>query len=172
VFAVCSVLTWYLRGVIWGKWKKVGKSGEKMFTGQYEHAVDQKGRVAVPVRFREKLEKGSVVTKGLDGCLFVFPKSKWESLAKSVGQLPVNKASVRLYSRMLLANAVEIEFDNQGRILIPIFLRKFALINSKVIFAGIFDRVEIWSKHSWDEMTKSSDKDAGKIVEELSDFNT
>lgn len=147
----------------------MGKSGEKMFIGQYEHAVDQKGRVAIPAKFRKDLEKGSIITKGLDGCLFIFPKDKWRALAESVGKLPVNKSAGRVYARMLLANAVEVEFDNQGRALIPSFLREYAKITFKVVFAGVYDRVEIWSNKSWQEMTKNSDKDAGAIVEQLTE---
>lgn len=172
MFVLCSVLTTILTGVIWGKWKKVGKSGEnnKMFIGQYEHSVDEKGRLAIPAKFRRVFKDGAVITKGLDGCLFVFTREKWSKMAESIGQLPETRSSARVYSRLILASAVDGEFDNQGRILLPNYLRDYAKIKKKGIVAGIYDRVEIWSEENWKKEMSKIDKEAGKVVEELSEI--
>ena len=94
-----------------------------MFIGEYQHSLDQKGRLAVPVKFRAELKKGAVVTKGLDNCLFLYPKSEWQKLAKKLVNLPINKANTRAFSRLMLAGAMEVEFDKQGRIMLPEYLR-------------------------------------------------
>ncbi len=141
-----------------------------MFIGQYEHSVDQKGRAAVPAEFRRHLVDGSIITKGLDGCLFLFPKNKWQSLAKNIGELPISKSAARLYARLILANASEVEFDNQGRILIPAYLRGYATIKTKIIFTGVYDRIEIWDKQSWKKLSEKTDKSVGEIVEQLSEL--
>lgn len=142
-----------------------------MFTGQYEHSLDEKNRVAIPSKLRRPFKEGVVITKGLDGCLFLFTKSKWEKMAKSVGQLPTTKSSARIYARLLLASAVETNFDNQGRVTIPSYLMDYAGLSSKAVITGLYDRVEIWDKKSWDKLSERLDKGAGEIVEELSDLN-
>ena len=148
----------------------MGKSGEnKMFIGQYEHSVDQKGRLAIPSKFRKNLSDGAVVTKGLDGCLFLFSRAKWQEMAENIGQLPETKSSARLYSRLILAGASEAEFDNQGRVLIPAYLRKYAGVKSSVVVAGVYDRIEIWSKAVWDKYIEKNEKEAAEIVESLSE---
>lgn len=151
----------------------MGKSGEyknKMFIGQYEHAVDEKGRIAIPAKFRSVFKSGAIITKGLDGCLFVFTKEKWNKMAENIGRLPETKSSARVYSRLILASAVEGEFDNQGRVLIPSYLREYAKLRKKGIVAGIYDRVEIWSEESWKKEMSKIDIEAGKVVEELSEI--
>jgi len=152
----------------------VGKSGEKqkqeMFIGQYEHSVDAKGRLAVPAKFRKALSTGAVITKGLDGCLFVFAREKWQRMAESIGKLPVSKSSARLYARLILASAAEAEFDNQGRVILPAYLREYAKLTKLAIVTGLYDRVEIWSKANWKKISEKVDKEAGEIVEELSDL--
>jgi len=152
----------------------VGKSGEnnnKMFIGQYEHSVDAKGRLAVPAKFRRTLTPNAVITKGLDGCLFVFTKERWQKMAESIGQLPYTKSSARTYARLILASASEAEFDKQGRILIPGYLRKYACLKSEAVVAGLYDRVEIWSRESWNKEIMKVDKEAGKVVEDLSELS-
>jgi MraZ protein len=148
----------------------VGKSGEKMFIGQFEHSIDAKGRVAIPSKFRRDFQGGVVITKGLDGCLFLFSKARWQKMADSIGQLPTTKSSARLYARLLLASAVAEKFDNQGRVIIPGFLKKYADLKNKVVVTGLYDRVEIWDKKAWGKLEDRVDKDAGKIAEELSDL--
>ena len=149
----------------------MGKSGEKtMFIGQYEHSVDQKGRLAIPSKFRKGLSDGAVATRGLDGCLFLFSRSKWQKIAESVGQLPETKSSARVYARLILAGASELEFDNQGRAIIPGYLRKYAGIGSSAVVIGLYDRLEIWSKTKWNKYVEKNEAKAAEIVEELSNF--
>lgn len=148
----------------------MGKSGEKMFIGQFEHSLDEKGRVAIPAKFRRELKEGAIVSKGLDGCLFLFSKTKFTTMAQSISSLPISKSSARLYSRLMLASAVEAEFDNQGRILIPASLRRFSSLTKTAIITGLYDRIEIWSKSNWEKESAKADKKAEEIVEELSEL--
>lgn len=141
-----------------------------MFVGQYEHAIDQKGRVAIPAKFRRVFKREAVATKGLDGCLFVFTREKWQKMATSIGQLPVSKSSARLYARLILAGAAEAEFDNQGRILLPAYLRSYAGLENQVVVIGLYDRVEIWDKKKWTKMIGKVEDEAGKIAEDLSEL--
>ena len=141
-----------------------------MFIGQYEHAIDEKGRVAVPAKFRKFIKNEAVITKGLDGCLFLFTAEKWQKMAQSIGQLPVSKSSARLYARLILAGASDVEFDKQGRIILPTYLRKYANIKRQVIITGLFDRIEIWDKKSWVKQISQVEGEAGEIAEDLSEL--
>lgn len=148
----------------------MGKSGKKMFIGQYEHSIDYKGRIAIPSKFRKIFKKDAIITKGLDGCLFLFDREKWEKMAKSISELPLGKSSGRMYARLMLSSATDVEFDNQGRINVPTFLKSYARLSDKVVVTGLYDRVEIWNKQAWTKTIKKVDIDAGKIAEELSEI--
>lgn len=139
-----------------------------MFIGQYEHSIDEKGRLAFPAKFRKDLQAGAVVTKGLDGCLFVFPKAKFKQMADSISRLPYTKSAARLYSRLILSNAGEIEFDKQGRVHIPPYLKSHAKLKKTAVICGLYDRIEIWSDKNWEEVSKKVSQEAGEVVEELS----
>ncbi|MFH0923134.1 MAG: division/cell wall cluster transcriptional repressor MraZ [Candidatus Falkowbacteria bacterium] len=102
-----------------------------MFIGEYKHNLDNKGRLAVPAKFRAILKSGAVVTKGLDDCLFLYSKKEWEELAQKISSLPVNKANDRAFARFTLAAAMEVDFDKQGRIMLPEYLRKFCSLKKK-----------------------------------------
>ena len=141
-----------------------------MFVGQYEHAIDGKGRIAIPAKYRRSFASGAIVTKGLDGCLFLFSKAKWQKMAENIGQLPTTKSSARLYARLILAGATEVNFDKQGRVILPSYLRRYAGITSEAIVTGIYDRLEIWNPKTWEEISQKFEKEAGKIVEDLSDL--
>lgn len=142
-----------------------------MFIGQFEHTVDQKNRLAIPVKFRRTLANTAVITKGLDGCLFLFSRDKWQKMAQGIGELPLTKSSARLYARLILASAQEVEFDKQGRIILPPYLRKYASINKDAIVAGVYDRVEIWDKAKWGKTVERDESKAAKAVEELSQLD-
>lgn len=148
----------------------MGKSGEKMFIGQYEHSVDEKGRLAVPAKFRRALKEEAVITKGLDGCLFLFPQAKFKKMAESIGQLPYTKSSARLYARLILAGASDVEFDKQGRVIVPGYLRDYAGLKTAAIVIGLYDRIEVWSKSKWQALVEKIEPKAGEIAEELSDL--
>ncbi len=119
-----------------------------MFIGEYQHNLDEKGRLAVPAKFRQLLTKGAVVTKGLDNCLFVYTKTEWAKLAEKLAQLPISKANTRAFGRLMLAGAMELEIDKQGRVVLPDYLRKYAGLTKKTIVAGLYNRIEIWNEET------------------------
>jgi MraZ protein len=138
-----------------------------MFIGEYQHNLDNKGRLAVPAKFRQMLAKGAVVTKGLDNCLFLYPKVKWEEMAQKFANLPVSQAKARAFARHMLAGAMPVEFDTQGRVTLPEYLRKFAQLKKEAIIAGLFDRLEIWDEGNWNKYKESTEKDSNEIAEAM-----
>ena len=128
-----------------------------MFTGEYRHAVDDKGRIAVPSRFRAQLAGGCVVARWLDTCLAIFPMPAWEELATKVGSLPMTDPNARLLQRQLFAGAFETELDRQGRVLVPQGLRTFAGLESEALVLGSRDHAEIWAPARWDEYSRALD---------------
>ncbi len=141
-----------------------------MFIGEYNHNLDAKGRLAVPAKFRSLLKNGGVATKGLDGCLFLYTKTQWKEIAKKLSDLPVSQSKARAFARHFLAGAMNMEFDNQGRVTLPEYLRKFAGLKKNVIVAGLYDHLEIWDKDSWENYKKKSEKNSDAIAEELGDL--
>ena len=128
-----------------------------MFTGEYRHAVDVKGRIAVPARFRAQLDGGAVVARWLDTCLAIFPMAAWEELSAKVGSLPVTDPNARLLQRQLFAGAFETELDRQGRVLVPQGLRAFAGLEDEAMVLGSRDHAEIWAPARWDTYSDSLD---------------
>lgn len=142
-----------------------------MFIGEYQHAIDDKGRLAVPIKFRDELAKGAVVTRGLDNCLFLYPQKDWEVLAQKLANLPISKANTRAFARLMLAGAMDCEIDKQGRIILPDYLRKYATIRRKVVVAGLYNRLEIWDAAAWEKYRLSTEKRGGDIAEALGDLD-
>ncbi len=128
-----------------------------MFMGEYDHSTDAKGRLFVPSRFRDELGKKFVVTKGLDGCLFVYENTEWKALEEKLHALPLTNANARKFSRFFLAGATTCEVDKQGRILLPAVLRDFAGIDKDAVLVGVGSRIEIWSKDAWNESNTYDD---------------
>ena len=128
-----------------------------MFTGEYRHAVDVKGRIAVPARFRAQLDGGAVVARWLDTCLAIFPMAAWEELSAKVGSLPVTDPNARLLQRQLFSGAFETELDRQGRVLVPQGLRAFAGLEDEAMVLGSRDHAEIWAPARWDTYSESLD---------------
>lgn len=122
-----------------------------MFKGEYSHSVDAKGRIIMPAKFREILGEEFVVTKGLDGCLFVYPNKEWENIENKFREIPLTSKDARKFSRFFFAGAADCEVDRQGRVLIPSVLREFAGLNKEVVLVGVLNRIEIWSKERWQE---------------------
>src|SRR6185503_7926694 len=120
-----------------------------MFIGEYSLSMDNKGRMAVPAKFRQTLGSGAVLTRGLDKSLFLYPKKQWEGIALKLAALPISQANSRAFSRLMLAGAFDVEIDKQGRMIIPDYLRKFAGLTKKVVMAGLYDRLEIWDEATW-----------------------
>lgn len=141
-----------------------------MFIGEYRHNLDDKGRLAVPAKFRVLLKGGAVVTKGLDNCLFLYPKKQWGELAGKLAAMPISQAKARAFGRHMLAGAMEVEFDVQGRITLPEYLRKFAGLKKKSIIAGLYNRLEIWDEAIWNKYKVGTDKNSGDIAETLGEL--
>ena len=141
-----------------------------MFMGEYNHTVDAKGRVIVPSKFREQLGEEFVVTKGLDGCLFVYENTEWKALEEKLHALPLTNANARKFSRFFLAGATTCEVDKQGRILLPLVLRDFAGLDKDAVLVGVSSRIEIWSKLKWDEINNVDVDDMDDIAEHMADL--
>ncbi|OHA52323.1 MAG: cell division/cell wall cluster transcriptional repressor MraZ [Candidatus Terrybacteria bacterium RIFCSPLOWO2_01_FULL_48_14] len=138
-----------------------------MFLGEYQHSIDEKGRIAIPIKFRKLLEKGAVVTRGLDSCLFLYPRKEWEVLAEKIAALPISQADSRAFSRHMLSGAMEVEIDKQGRAVLPDYLRKFAGISKKTVVAGLYNRVEIWDADKWESYKHSTENQSNEIAERM-----
>lgn len=130
-----------------------------MFMGEYNHTIDTKGRLIIPSKFREALGDTFVVTKGLDGCLFVYDNEEWSAFEEKLKALPITNKEARQFVRFFLAGAAEVEVDKQGRILVPNILREFAQISKDVVLIGVASRIEIWSKERFDGMAVYEDMD-------------
>lgn len=141
-----------------------------MFIGEYYHAIDEKGRLAIPIKFREELAKGAVVTRGLDNCLFLYSQKEWEVLAGKLANLPIARANTRAFSRLMLAGAMDVEIDKQGRVVLPDYLRKFAGLKRKVVVAGLYNRIEIWDELVWGRYKASTEKTSSDIAEALGEL--
>jgi MraZ protein len=141
-----------------------------MFIGEYSLSIDEKGRLSIPAKFRSQLQGKAVVTRGLDNSLFLYSIAEWTKLAEKLSTLPISKANTRAFSRLMLAGAMDCELDKTGRIIVPDYLREFAKINKKVVVAGLYNRLEIWSEDIWKKYKKSTEKDSTKIAEQLGEI--
>ncbi|MGM0688252.1 MAG: division/cell wall cluster transcriptional repressor MraZ [Bacillota bacterium] len=142
-----------------------------MFTGEYQHTLDGKGRVIIPSRLRDGLGERFVVTRGLDQCLFVYPSSEWVRLEQKLKQLPFTKRDSRAFSRLFFSGAMEVETDKQGRVLIPHNLREYAGIEKDVMFIGVSNRVEVWSEEAWKNYFGQANENYEELAEKLVDFD-
>lgn len=122
-----------------------------MFIGRYYHTIEAKGRLAIPVSFREELRSGGVITWGLDGCLFLFPDLYWQKLSEKLASLPLTSTPARKLVRHLAQSASPLDLDGQGRTLIPEYLRQQAQLKKQVVVAGALTRVEIWDRDLYHE---------------------
>jgi MraZ protein len=141
-----------------------------MLIGEYTHTLDPKKRLSVPSKWRKELGKKVVVTRGLDNCLFVYPMEQWATITEKIGQLPFGQADTRGFNRFFLSGAVESEVDSAGRILVPDFLKSFAGLKSKVVLAGVHDRVEIWDEKVWSDYKRRIEKQADTLAEKLGEI--
>lgn len=138
-----------------------------MFMGEYNHTIDAKGRLIVPAKFREILGDNFIVTKGLDGCLFVYPNDEWTRFEEKLKSLPLTNKNARQFTRFFLAGAAVCEVDKQGRILLPQVLREFASLEKDVVLVGVASRIEIWSRERWDESMNTYDGDMDEVAENM-----
>lgn len=155
------------------KWGIVGVqkwNATTMFIGEYSHNVDNKGRLAIPAKFREKLKHGAVVTRGLDNCLFLYPINEWQILADKLAQLPLSQARSRAFSRLMLAGAMDVSLDKQGRVTLPEYLRDYANVSKKVVVTGLYNRLELWDEDAWNKYKQETEKESNNIAETMEDL--
>lgn len=151
---------------MWISMGKTLKSGD-MFIGEYQHLIDDKGRLAVPAKFRGALKNGAVVTHGLDHCLFVFEKREWEIWAGKIKAMPIAKSNSRAFGRLMLGGAMEASLDVQGRILIPDYLKEYAGLKKNAIITGLYNRLEIWDAENWKKYKSKTEASSEDIAEQL-----
>lgn len=150
------------------KWLGLSESEVySLFYGEYQHAVDPKGRVIIPSKFREGLGEKFIVTKGLDNCLFAYSMQEWGELEAKLKALPFTDKDVRAFVRFFFAGATESETDKQGRILIPQNLREYANVNKDVYIIGVSTRVEIWNKEKWEGYCGEEQGSADNIADKM-----
>ncbi|HEX7456748.1 MAG TPA: division/cell wall cluster transcriptional repressor MraZ [Candidatus Nanoarchaeia archaeon] len=140
-----------------------------MFLGEYKHNIDYKGRLAVPKKFRVELAKGAILTKGLDGCLFLYSGASWEQLTTRLRASSVTQADTRAFERYLFGGASKVEFDALGRIKIPEYLLAYAGVKKEAILVGILERIEIWNPQRWEKLAKKLEARGEEIAEKLSE---
>lgn len=154
------------------EWEEVGNHcshshPRPMFIGEYRHTLDAKNRVSLPAKFRKGLGSEVILTRGLDKCLFVYPKAAWKKEAQRFSQYSAGTASGRAFARLMLAGAIEADVDSAGRILVPDYLKAYGNLSGKCVFAGVSDRVELWEEGAWDTYTKTIERDADQFAETL-----
>ncbi len=143
-----------------------------MFYGEYEHTIDRKGRIIVPAKFRQALKEHEEqptlhITRGLDGCLFLFPESVWRTIENRLKQMPFTKAESRKFNRLFFAGASDVACDGLGRLLVPRPLKEFAQIKQNVVVLGVSDRMEIWANEQWKAFYDSSRQSFEETAERL-----
>lgn len=138
-----------------------------MFLGRFLHALDTKGRLAIPARFRDELTAGAVLTRGIDRCLSLYPMSTWLPLAEKVSALPISDPDARTFRRLVFGAAVNVDLDTQGRILLPSELREYAGIERDAAVVGVNTWIELWSPVRWDAASLEIDQDGAQIAERL-----
>ena len=145
------------------------KWGIFMFMGEYHHNIDEKGRLIMPSKFRYDLGESFIVTRGIDSCLFVYPKETWNKLTSKLNELSFTKKDVRSFQRFFLSAATLSEFDKQGRINIPTPLADYASLTKECVVIGVNDRIEIWSKENFDKFLNDNIDNISEIAENLFD---
>ena len=145
-------------------------SGEKwviaMFMGEYHQKIDEKGRLTIPAKLRNELGDNFIVTRGLDGCLFIYKKENWEKIINNYQTLP-NIKEARNFMRFFMSGATNLEFDKQGRINISSPLIKYAELTKETVIIGVGDRLEIWSNDKWNNFINENEEDFSKQADKL-----
>lgn len=141
-----------------------------MFLGEFEHTIDDKGRLTIPAKFRPDLDGGVVVTRGLDGCLWAYGRAEWEKLAEKIAQMPTTNQAARNFARFMFSGAFDSIPDRQGRVIIPQNLRDYASIENETVVIGVMNRVEIWNPEKWSQVVNTVEEDPEAIVAQLQDL--
>ena len=138
-----------------------------MFIGEYHYLIDNKNRISIPVKFRQHFKKGAVLTKGIDACLSLYPLEVWEKVAQRLVALPTNREKSRTFIRLMLAGAMDVKLDNQGRIVLPDYLKKYAGLKKRVVIGGLYNKLEIWDEEKWETYKRKSEASSADIAETL-----
>ncbi len=141
-----------------------------MFLGHFEHNVDEKGRLAIPARFRHELAEGLVITRGLDPCLVIYSLEGWRAISDRLRKLPLMQASARRLQRFLFSEATHVVPDKLGRIVIPQYLRDYAGLHGEVVVVGMMNWIEVWSRANWESERALAESQSAEIAEHLSDL--
>jgi len=146
-----------------------------MFYGEYEHSLDNKGRLIIPSKFRAAIKENYIekffITRGLDTCLFMFPEEEWKSQEAKFRAIPFTKKDGRRFNRLFFSGAIDFMPDKQGRLLIPRYLKEYAKIKRDIVIVGVSSRIEIWSKEIWQDFYTSSKESFEDIAEKLLDLD-
>ena len=141
-----------------------------MFIGEFSYTIDQKKRIAIPSKFRKELGKKAVITRGLDNCLAVYPMEEWKKLTKKLEALPNSQTDARGFARIMLSGAVDAALDKLGRILIPDYLKNYAVFEKNVVIIGISNRIEIWDEKKWQEYKQKTESEIGDMASRLQEL--
>ena len=142
-----------------------------MFIGEYQHNLDAKGRITMPSKFREELGNTFYITKGMDGCLFVFPEEEWIEMDKKIKGLRLSRKDARGIARLFYAGAIDVSLDKMGRVLLPGNLRQYASLEKEAIIIGVSSRVEIWDKDRWQSYNEDDDFNYDMLTESMADLD-
>lgn len=141
-----------------------------MLIGEYQHIIDVKKRLAVPMKLRKELGERAVLTRGLNNCLSLYPIEQWQKLTEKLSQLPQGQNDTRSFLRLMFSGAAEVELDQLGRILIPDYLKQYAALHQRVVIAGIYDHLEIWDEERWAHYKAEVEKNTDMIAEKLGEL--
>lgn len=141
-----------------------------MLIGEYQHTLDEKKRLAIPAKLRKQLGKEAVITRGFDNCLVIYTTQEWQKMADKFGKLPESQAEARGFARIKLAGAALVEFDQLGRILVPEYLKQYAMLEKNVVIAGLYNRLEIWDENRWNEYKQKTEKEVGDFGSKLGEL--
>lgn len=141
-----------------------------MLIGEFNHTMDEKGRVTIPMKFREELGYTFYITRGLDGCLFVYSETEWQKFSRNLENSNSKDKKARKVQRFFLAPSMECNLDKQGRVLISPTLRDYADLDKSLVIVGVSNRMEIWSKDKWDAYNEDEDLDIDELMNEMDDL--
>jgi MraZ protein len=143
-----------------------------MFIGEYQHTLDDKGRLAIPAKFRNDLDKGIVITRELDHCLSLYPIDEWERRAVELSKIKTVQADPRSFVRSQLSGAMDLKLDSQGRAVVPDYLRDYAGIKRDVVVTGLYNHLEIWDADAWKKYSAEMEKNSNEIAEKMGELGT
>jgi MraZ protein len=141
-----------------------------MLIGEYRHTLDDKNRLSLPAKFRKEMGKKIIITRGLDRCLFVYPVREWKQFSEKLAALSIGSTEGRGFSRAMLGGATEIDIDSSGRMLVPEHLKGYASLDTKVVVAGIHNRIELWNEEVWNTYTAGVEDQANVLAQKLADI--